>query len=136
MRKTFETIALWKKLDIVFQCLLFILMIFVIAFEECSLSSLFGLYIMGLAQLISSIAWILYLKRNDIPAMNGSMQFRVAIVIIATVIALSILLNVLVFILLSLTMIVIGPFLCINYFLLTLNELKYYSNARKPYYLL
>jgi hypothetical protein len=132
MRKTFEVIALGKKVDIVFQSIVFAIMIFLFISTSWSF---FWWYLMAGAQLLSCIVWVVALK-SDVPKPKGRDNLRKAIIIVCVAIACSIFLDVCLFIFLSASMIIIGPLLGVNYFLQTVDELKYYSNARKPYYLL
>jgi hypothetical protein len=131
MRRTFDQIAFWKKVDVVFQCLVFITMLLVISFSRWSL---FGLYVMAAGQLLSSIAWTL--ADNDLPQRLNSNTLRKVIISVCLLLLLFLGFAEGAFFIASIGMLVFGPFLGIWYFIATVQEQIYFSKARKPYYLL
>lgn len=132
MKKTFETIALWKRIDIVFQCLVFLVMLFTVCRTEFSI---FGLYIMASGQILSCIIWTFALSGGMFRLHAGNI-IRVIFIITALILAIILGLNKEVFMMASIMMLLIGPVLGISYFVITIKEYHFYSKARKPYYLL
>lgn len=131
MRRTFDQITFWKKVDIVFQCIVFITMLLVII---CSTFGLFSFYIMATGQLLSAIAWTL--ADNNLPQRLNSNILRKIIILVCLTLLLILGFSLTTFIMASICMLIIGPFFGIWYFIATVQEQIYFANARKPYYLL
>lgn len=131
MKQVLNNVALGKKIDVVFQIVAFIAMIIVVT--QTSLG-LFGVYTLAIAQCISCIAWSLFFT-SDTPRYKGGTTIRRIFLIVLALLALSAL-NVGAFFDISILMLALGPGLGVAYFIITVNEITFYSQARKPYYLL
>ncbi|WP_118975453.1 hypothetical protein [Taibaiella koreensis] len=132
MKNTFRNLVLGKKIDLSLQVLTFPVVLWL-----CKSSSLgpFALYIIGAVQTGSALLWTLYF-RNSAPAYVSGAWIRGAFLILAPFLALMVLAGTDALLLMSCCMLVIGPVLGTTYFMITILEIRYYSKARKPYYLL
>lgn len=131
MKRVLNNIAIGKKVDALFQIFAFFVMIIVVTQTSFSL---FGLYTLAIAQCISCIAWSLYFT-GDTPRYKGGTTIRRIFLIVLVLLALCAFDNG-AFFGISLFMLVLGPILGLAYFVITVNEIVFYSEARKPYYLL
>jgi hypothetical protein len=131
MRRVLNNVAIGKKIDVVFQVIAFLAMIAVVPQTSFGL---FGLYTLAIAQCISCIAWGLYFTVYTPRYKCGTTIRRVFLIVLA-LLALCALDEGLLFGV-SLFMLVLGPVLGLAYFIITINEIVFYSEARKPYYLL
>lgn len=131
MRRTFDQIAFWKKVDVVFQCLVFIAMVFVFIFSSLSL---FSFYVMAAGQLLSAIVWTLV--NTNLPQHFRGNFLRIIIILVCLLLLLLLGFAFQIFLMASIGMLIIGPFLGVGYFIATVQEQIYFANARKPYYLL
>jgi hypothetical protein len=131
MKRVLNNVALGKKVDAIFQIIAFLAMIVVVT--QTGLGP-FGLYTLAVAQCISCIIWSLYFT-GDTPRYKGGATIRKIFLIVLALLLLCIF-NLEFFRGISLFMLVLGPILGIAYFVITLNEITFYSEARKPYYLL
>lgn len=134
IRKIFDIAAVWKRIDIAFQCIMFAATVFAVFFSQLWL---FGLYIMGLSQLLSSVIWlVVFCWDKQISKSNDSILIRVIMVLTFLILLFLICFNNTDFVSVSCYMLFIGPVIGGTYFVISIAELKYYSKARKPYYLL
>lgn len=133
MKKTFEQIAFYKKLDIAFQCIAFAVALVAVFFSPISI---FGLYIMGLAQALSSVVWLIADKVYSVQQRPYGKVLRVSIIVIICLSVLLLLINSIAFLWLSCFLLLGGPVLGISYFVTTIKEQEFYARSRKPYYLL
>jgi hypothetical protein len=131
MKRVLNNVAIGKKIDAVLQVIAFLTMIVVVTQTNFGP---FGLYILALAQCLSCIIWSLYFT-GDTPRYKGGTTIRKIFLIVLALLLLC-LFNLEFFAGISLFMFVLGPILGIAYFVITLNEITFYSEARKPYYLL
>jgi hypothetical protein len=131
MKQVLNNVALGKKIDIVFQIVAFLAMIIVVTQTSYGL---FGVYTLAIAQCISCIAWSLFFT-GDTPRYKGGTTIRRIFLIVLALLALCAF-DKGAFFGISLFMLVLGPGLGIAYFVITVNEMTFYSEARKPYYLL
>ena len=132
MKKTLELIARFKKADLVFQCIAFLLM--VITVIQTSYGP-FGLYVMAIAQCFSCILWIFFLA-GDTPRHSAGTFIRILFLIILGMILLALTKLSDGFIAVSYLLLFAGPFLGLAYFIITIVEINFYQKVRKPYYLL
>jgi hypothetical protein len=131
MKRVLNNVAIGKKADAVFQIIAFLAMIVVVAQTSFGL---FGLYTLAIAQCISCIAWSLYFT-GDTPHYRGGTTIRRIFLIVLALLLLCAL-DKGAFFGVSLFMLVLGPILGLAYFVVTVNEIVFYSEARKPYYML
>jgi hypothetical protein len=131
MKRVLNNVAIGKKADAVFQIIAFLAMIAVVA--QTSFGP-FGLYTLAIAQCISCIVWSLYFT-GDTPRYKGGTTIRRIFLVVLALLLLCVL-DRGVFFGVSLFMLVLGPILGLAYFTVTVNEIVFYSEARKPYYLL
>lgn len=132
MESKFEEIALAKKVDVVYQCLCFVFMVFVVIYTDLKI---FGLYIMAAGQVLSALCWLIYFQ-NDMPQRKFDKGLRWLFVIGGLLIVLSGMVLPVAFMCISWILLVVGPILGITYFVTSIAEARFYSKARKPYYLL
>ena len=132
MKQTFRYVALFKLLDVVFQVLAFVVMLLCVT---CSELGIIGLYIMGAAQSLSCILWKLFFM-GGAPETKGGKLIRNLFLVLLIVFSCLVTVFPDTFWLLSCLMLLLGPVSGLAYFTATLNELVFYRNARKPYYLL
>lgn len=127
MENRFNAIAFGKKADIIFQCVMFAIMIAAILFNEKSLWSFLFILIMEVAPLLSSIVWLMSLifKRNAMD--EDGMLMRILIVIIFGVLICLGFVGSESFITAFVCIIAVGPFIGIAYFVITCKEYAYYS---------
>jgi hypothetical protein len=131
MKQVLNNVAIWKKVDAVLQIVAFLAMIAIVT--QTSFGP-FGLYTLAIAQCISCITWNLYFT-GDTPRYKGGTTIRRIFLIVLALLALCAF-DKGVFFGASLFMLVLGPGLGLAYFIITVNEVVFYSEARKPYYLL
>jgi hypothetical protein len=131
MKQVLNNVAMFKKVDAVFQVIAFLAMIAVVAQTGFGL---FGLYTLAIAQCISCIAWSLFFT-GDTPRYKSGTTIRRIFLMVLALLALSALDEGVLFGV-SLFMLILGPILGLAYFTITINEIVFYSEARKPYYLL
>jgi len=133
MKHVLALTAFWKKVDIIFQCVLFLIMLIVVC---CTPLNIFGLYVMATGQIISAVLWFFSLKESDAPQLRSAKRIRSIFLVTGTILIGALMLNMGVFVWISICMLLIGPVLGISYFTITISEYRFYANARKPYYLL
>ena len=131
MKQVLNNVAMFKKADAVFQVIAFLAMIAVVAQTSFGL---FGLYTLAIAQSISCIVWSLFFT-GDTPRYKSGTTIRRVFLIVLALLALCAFDKGLLFGI-SFFMLVLGPGLGLAYFVITINEIVFYSEARKPYYLL
>jgi hypothetical protein len=131
MKQVLNNVALFKKVDVIFQIIAFLAMILVVTQTSFSL---FGLYTLAIAQCTSCIVWSIFF-RGSTPRYKSGTTIRKAF-LIALAFLLLCAFDSGAFLGISLLMLVLGPVLGIAYFVITINEMTFYSEARKPYYLL
>lgn len=131
MKQVLNSVAIFKTADAVFQALAFVAMLLVTT--QTSFGP-FGLYILAIAQCLSCIVWSLYFT-GDTPRYRGATVIRKTFLIVLALLLLSAF-DGGAFIGLSYLMLLLGPVLGVAYFVITIQEIKYYQKARKPYYLL
>lgn len=132
MKKTLELIAGFKKADLVFQCIAFVLMILTVT--QTSYGP-FGLYVMAIAQCFSCLLWVFFLA-GDTPKHGAGTYIRTIFLIILGITLLALFRFQDAFMIVSYILLLIGPFLGIAYFTITIVEINFYQKVRKPYYLL
>lgn len=128
MTDTFRLLAAQKKADLLIQVAAFAVTLLLLFYL-----SVFALYFEALVQVVSAAWWMNRLK--DLPQLPVAARYRKAMLIVFVVqLAVAAVpgLN-LVFCAL---MLFAGPVMGISYFVLTMKEMAYYRDARKPYYLL
>lgn len=133
MKQTLALAAFWKKADIIFQCVLFLVMILVVCLTPLNI---FGLYVMAVGQIISAALWFFSLKESDAPQLKSAERIRVTFLVTAVILIVLLIADLGVFVWASIFMLLIGPILGISYFSITISEYRFYATARKPYYLL
>jgi hypothetical protein len=131
MSTHFQAISTAKHIDALIQFGTFIISIALCIY----LHTITPLLILAPLQLLSCIIWTLYFGYTYNPVTRGGKLIRRAFGI--TLALLAIAFATIYPILIALfAMIVVGPILAMLYFITTIGEMKYYSTARKPYYLL
>jgi hypothetical protein len=131
MKQVLNHVAIGKKVDAVFQIIAFLGMIVVVTRTGFSL---FGLYTLAIAQCISCIAWSLYFTGDTPQYKSGTTIRRIFLIVLALLLLCA--LDKGAFMGISFFMLVLGPILGLAYFVITINEITFYNEARKPYYLL
>jgi len=132
MKKGFDHLADGKRIDVILQCVLFVLMIFAVWKSGLGL---FGLYVMGIGHILSSLVWVFILS-GDTPKLASGNIIRTLCLSVAAILFLTLLIDDSAFLSLSCYMVIIGPILGLSYFIITIKEIAFYAKARKPYYLL
>lgn len=133
MKQVLNNVAMLKKADAIVQVVVFlILAIFCIAWTEY-----FVCYMLAMAtlQVITCIAWSLFFT-GDTPRFAAGTTIRrlFFIILLAGLMLLALTPGALFFFMM--VMLVVGPACGLAYFIITLQEMNFYSKARKPYYLL
>lgn len=128
MKNTFHLIAEKKKADLGFQIGGFVIML--ILFFQIGP---FAMFFEALVQVISCCLWITTLK--DTPQLTSGKRIRKFMMILFVILCISAFIPGWNFIV-CLLMLFAGPVIGMSYFIITLKEIIYYRDARKPYYLL
>jgi len=132
MNPTFESVARFKKVDIIAHIVLFSISL-VLAFT--SRMSALALCIMAPLQVISCICWSVYYQSSGAPPYRSGTYIRRGFYFVLANIALGFIFPAYGFGILYL-MIVVGPVMGTLYFVITCKEFRYYRDAKKPYFLL
>lgn len=132
MKNTFSLIAAFKKADAAFQVLVLLVMLLILLWFNWLP---FGLYIIAAAQSLSCIAWSLFFT-GKAPATQAGRTIRLIFLVILAELALVYCIGSAFFLFASMVLLFLGPVLGIAYFIITIREMVYYRDARKPYYML
>jgi hypothetical protein len=132
MKQVIALAAFWKKVDIIFQCVLFLLMLVAVFLTQLGV---FGLYLMALGQLVSAVMWFFSLN-VDTPKLKSANFLRFAVMVIMVILGIILVIDTGLFLAASMFMLWIGPVVGFGYFIITIVEYRFYTRVRKPYYLL
>jgi len=132
VKQTFGNLALGKKIDLGLQVLAFggVLLLY-----QTKGIGLFVFYLVGAVQRVSALLWTLYFHKGP-PAYSSAVTIRYIFLSVAPFLALTCLAGDGAILLVNCIMLFAGPLLGVSYFIITILEIRYYSKARKPYYLL
>jgi len=132
MKQTFGNLALGKKIDLGLQVLAFA---GVLLLYQTRGTGLLVFYFAGAVQTFSALLWTLYFHKGP-PAYTSAVAIRYTFLSVAPFLALTCLAGEGGIFLINCIMLIAGPLLGVSYFIITILEIRYYSKARKPYYLL
>jgi hypothetical protein len=132
MKQVMSNVAMFKKIDAALQ-----VVVFTVSSILClNDSSAIGWCMLAMAALhiISCITWTLFFT-GDTPVYKAGRFIRRLFIIIMCIALITFLAGD-IFFFFAMAMLYLGPVCGLLYFIITLLETNFYSNARKPYYLL
>lgn len=133
MKQVLNQVALLKKVDATVQVCVFIILLCACWIHVQYL--VYYMLTMATLHVISCLGWSLFFT-SDTPRFEGGTLIRRAFLVILALAGILLVASPDFFFVFAMAMLYVGPACGLIYFAVTLFEIRFYSKARKPYYLL